>query len=148
MREGGGEGEGEGQEIAKAVSLPQPTSATDSTILKPTTILPESRVHGPAGEASPLGGVIGAQRRSGGVSDTDMSSGSGRMSLSQFPRSSTQIFPSTPARNATDLLLAEFLAAAPVGDERMTATVKRGLHEVLLLEFGSESIVDLPRQIV
>ena len=125
--------------------FPQPSSAIDSTILTPSSTVPESRGHSPVLEIQPVseadlgGGFIEAQGR--GVSDIDQSGVLGKSSPSQFPRSPTQIFPSTPARNATDLLLAEFLAAAPVGDDRMTATVKRGLHDVLLLEFGSESMV-------
>lgn len=40
-----------------------------------------------------------------------------------------------------DQLLAEFLATADVCDPQMTNIVKKGLHEVLLMEFGSESLV-------
>lgn len=40
-----------------------------------------------------------------------------------------------------DQLLAEFLATADVCDPHMTNIVKKGLHEVLLMEFGSESLV-------
>lgn len=40
-----------------------------------------------------------------------------------------------------DQLLAEFLKTADVGDSHMTNIVKRGLHEVLLMEFGSETLV-------
>lgn len=151
---------GEGKEVAdiplnvpEAFSfLPQPSSAVGSTILNSFPIPPASQAFGPAlatpspsavtagtpGEASPGGGTIEAQRK--GVSDIDLS-GVPVKTSPLFPRSSTQLYPSTSARNATDVLLAEFLAAAPVGDEKMTLTVKKGLHEVLLLEFGSESMV-------
>jgi hypothetical protein len=40
-----------------------------------------------------------------------------------------------------DQLLAEFLATADVCDPQMTNIVKKGLHEVLLMEFGSEPLV-------
>jgi hypothetical protein len=138
--------------------LPQPSSAMGSTILNSFPIPPASQAYGtalvtpsasasasasavtgsPPGEGSPGGGTIEAQRK--GVSDIDLSGVPVKMSP-LFPRSSPQLYPSTSARNATDVLLAEFLAAAPVGDEKMTLTVKKGLHEVLLLEFGSESMV-------
>lgn len=150
---------GEGKEVAdiplnvpEAFSfLPQPSSV-GSTILNSFPIPPASQAYGPAlanpspsavtasppGDASPGVGAIEAQRK--GVSDIDLSNVPVKTSP-LFPRSSTQLYPSTSARNATDVLLAEFLAAAPVGDEKMTLTVKKGLHEVLLLEFGSESMV-------
>ena len=134
--------------------LPQPSSAVGSTILNSFPIPPASQAYGPAlvtpspsastmaasppEEGSPGGGTIDAQRK--GVSDIDLS-GVPVKTSPLSPRSSTQLYPSTSARNATDVLLAEFLAAAPVGDEKMTLTVKKGLHEVLLLEFGSESMV-------
>jgi hypothetical protein len=135
--------------------LPQP-SAVGSTILNSFPIPPASQAYGPAlvtpspspsasavaasppEEARPGGGTIEAHRKD--VSDIDLS-GVPVKTNPLFPRSSTQLYPSTSARNATDVLLAEFLAAAPVGDEKMTLTVKKGLHEVLLLEFGSESMV-------
>ena len=153
---------GEGKEVAdiplnvpEAFSfLPQPSSVVGSTILNSFPIPPASQAYGPAlvtpspsasavaasppGEGSPGGGTIEAQGK--GVSDIDLS-GVPVKTSPLFPRSSTQLDPSTSARNATDVLLAEFLAAAPVGDEKMTLTVKKGLHEVLLLEFGSESMV-------
>lgn len=149
MREVGGQGRkvDVSEKTSEAFPPLSQSSAADSTILKATSTIPESRSHGTvldastAGEANldRAGDFVEAQRR--GVSDIDLSGVLGKTSPLQFPRSSTQIYPSTPARNATDLLLAEFLVAAPVGDERMTATVKKGLHDVLLLEFGSESMV-------
>ena len=149
MREVGGQGRkvDVSEKASEAVPPLSQSSAVDSTIFKATLTIPESRSHGTVFEASTAGEAnldragdfVEAQRR--GVSDIDLSGMLGKTSPLQFPRSSTQIYPSTPARNATDLLLAEFLVAAPVGDERMTATVKKGLHDVLLLEFGSESMV-------
>lgn len=150
---------GEGEEVAditlnvpEAFSFLHQPSAVGSTILNSFHIPSASQAYGPAlvtpspsavtasppGDASPGGGTNEVQRK--GVSDIDLSGVPVKMSP-LFPRSSTQLYPSTSARNATDVLLAEFLAAAPVGDEKMTLTVKKGLHEVLLLEFGSESMV-------
>lgn len=149
MREAGGKGRRAdfAEETSEAFSPLSQSAAVVSTISKPTSTVPESRSHGTVLEASTAGegnldrggDFMEAQRR--GVADIDLSVVLEKSSPLQFPRSSSQIYPSTPARDATDLLLAEFLVAAPVGDERMTATVKKGLHDVLLLEFGSESMV-------